>query len=467
MKPEKIKALLKLGEGTQVEFKSSLKGPDAIGRIVSSFLNSSGGYIVCGITDDEKVTGLDVPDEQLTTFERKLHEQLSPSSLVSIQRQELDGRAIVIIEVPQGSDAPYSYKNVIYLRDGERTQVASSEAIREMVLASNIEPIRWERRHSLADLDSELDVNEIRATVEDAQKVGRAYFKDTTDVVRTLGDLSVARYGRLTNGGDVLYTKDPAMRLPQIRLRAICYNSDKAGDKFADMKSFEGPAMAMFEQAYAFIVRNTPTVSKFDKGNPKRQDFPQYPEMAVREALINAFAHRDYSSSSGGMAIHIFPRRLEIWNADAFPAGVTSEILVAGQISVLRNPDIAHVLYLRGLMEKAGRGSVLIVQECEKSGLPTPQWRSDDRLGVTLTFFTPEVTPEVTRMLAVLEGEMNRSEIMEALGLKDEKHFREHYQQTAVAAGLIEMTIPEKPKSSKQRYRLTPLGKAIRSKAKS
>ena len=70
-------------------------------------------------------------------------------------------------------------------------------------------------------------------------------------------------------------------------------------------------------------------------------------------------------------------------------------------------------------------------------------------------------------MLAVLELEMNRSEIMEALGLKDEKHFREHYQQTAVAAGLIEMTIPEKPKSSKQRYRLTPLGKAVRAKAKS
>src|SRR5690606_80909 len=144
-----------------------------------------------------------------------------------------------------------------------------------------------------------------------------------TDVVRTLEDLSVARYGRLTNGGDVLFTKNPAMRLPQIRLRAICYNSDKAGGKFADMKSFEGPAMAMFEQAYAFIVRNTPTVSKFEKGNPKRQDSPLYPEMAVREALINAFAHRDYSSSAGGIAIHIFPRRLEIWNAGAFPAGVT------------------------------------------------------------------------------------------------------------------------------------------------
>jgi len=65
----------------------------------------------------------------------------------------------------------------------------------------------------------------------------------------------------------------------------------------------------------------------------------------------------------------------------------------------------------------------------------------------------------------VLKMDMNRAEIMEALGLKDEKHFREHYQQVAVAAGLIEMTIPDKPKSSKQRYRLTALGKSVQTRA--
>jgi hypothetical protein len=96
-------------------------------------------------------------------------------------------------------------------------------------------------------------------------------------------------------------------------------------------------------------------------------------------------------------------------------------------------------------------------------------WRSDPKLGVTVTFrapeVTPEVTPEIARMLTVLEGEMNRTEIMEALGLKDERHFREHYQQSAVAAGLVEMTIPDKPKSSKQRYRLTALGEAVRAES--
>ena len=74
---------------------------------------------------------------------------------------------------------------------------------------------------------------------------------------------------------------------------------------------------------------------------------------------------------------------------------------------------------------------------------------------------TPEVTPEVTGMLLVMVGEMTRSEIMKKLGLKDEKHFRENYQQVAVNLGLIEMTIPDKPRSTKQRYRITALGRQI------
>jgi hypothetical protein len=78
---------------------------------------------------------------------------------------------------------------------------------------------------------------------------------------------------------------------------------------------------------------------------------------------------------------------------------------------------------------------------------------------------TPEVTPEVApevRLLRVLAGEMTRQQLQQALGLKDDEHFRKAYLQPALDAGLIEMTIPDKPRSSKQRYRLTPAGKTRR-----
>jgi ATP-dependent DNA helicase RecG len=235
------------------------------------------------------------------------------------------------------------------------------------------------------------------------------------------------------------------------------YNSDKAGEEFSDMKSLEGPLNRIFEEAYSFVVRNTPSVSHFREGQPQREDHPLYPEAAVREGLINALAHRDYTSPSGGVAIHIYPRRLEIWNSGTLPEGITNESLRKGQISVLRNPDIAHVLYLRGFMEKAGRGSVLIIDACRRQGLPEPNWNSNQSRGVTLTFFavqvTTQVTPEVKRLLKHLKGEMSRQELQDAMGLKSTKHFRKAYLLPALEMGVIEMTIPEKPRSGNQKYR--------------
>ena len=98
-------------------------------------------------------------------------------------------------------------------------------------------------------------------------------------------------------------------------------------------------------------------------------------------------------------------------------------------------------------------------------GLPLPRWSEDGR-GVTLTFFAPEVTTEVTtevvQLLQVLDDEMSRRDLQNALGLRNSEHFRKAYLQPAIQEGLVEMTIPDKPRSSKQRYRITRKGRVLR-----
>jgi ATP-dependent DNA helicase RecG len=231
------------------------------------------------------------------------------------------------------------------------------------------------------------------------------------------------------------------------------------------MKSFEGPLVPVLEQVYDFIIRNTPTTATFPKNELQRRDEFLYPPEAIREGLVNAFAHRDYTDSSGGIAVHIYPKRLEIWNSGSLPEGITPKTLIIGHLSVLRNPDIAHVLYLRGFMEKVGRGSVLILRKCKERGLAEPVWTSDEKTGVTLTFFAPEVTtevtPEVFRMLRAFEGDMSRQDLQRSLGLKDDEHFRKAYLSPTIKESLIEMTLPDKPHSSKQKYRLTRKGRFL------
>lgn len=184
--------------------------------------------------------------------------------------------------------------------------------------------------------------------------------------------------------------------------------------------------------------------------------------MAIREGIVNAFAHRDYSSFSGGIKVEISPVRLQIWNSGSLPDGVDADKLQQGHISVLRNPDIAHALYLQGYMEKLGRGSVLIRQACEDNGLAPPVWYSEGSSGVTLTFFTPEVAPEVEKLIVLVNGDIKRIELQHQLKLADAEHFRKHYLLPALEQGVLAMTIPEKPTSSNQRYRLTSQGKIVR-----
>lgn len=173
-------------------------------------------------------------------------------------------------------------------------------------------------------------------------------------------------------------------------------------------------------------------------------------------------AHCDYSSASGGVIIHIYPQSLEIWNSGSLPEGVTTQSLLNGQISILRNPDIAHVLYLRGLMEKSGRGSVLMVKKCLENGLPLPVWTSDPKLGVTVTFSTTEIL----RLLSHLKGEMSRTELQASMELENAEYFRKAYISPALALKVIERTEPQKRTSPNQKYRITSFGKQILAESK-
>lgn len=186
---------------------------------------------------------------------------------------------------------------------------------------------------------------------------------------------------------------------------------------------------------------------------------------------VNAVAHRDYTSNAS-VQVMLFADRLEVWNPGELPRPPTFEALRRAHPSISRNPLIAEPLYLAGYIERAGSGTLDMIAKLRGAGLPEPEFRQDGGIFVQALRRPPapgpaeatgEVTPEV-RLVQVLVGEMTRQQLQDALGLKHEDHFRKAYLQPALEAGLIEMTIPDKPRSSRQRYRLTPEGMEARKK---
>jgi ATP-dependent DNA helicase RecG len=112
---------------------------------------------------------------------------------------------------------------------------------------------------------------------------------------------------------------------------------------------------------------------------------------------VNAFVHRDYAAFEGGMSVGLYPNRLVIWNSGDLPEGIRIGDLKKEHPSILRNPDISHVFYLRRYMERVGRGTQKIIEECRAARLPAPKWEAGPG-GVTLTLFAGTGLGETERL---------------------------------------------------------------------
>ncbi len=420
---EELLRTLYLDKAESMEFLVAID-ENAIGQAVCGLLNSSGGYIIVGITENFEVSGLS-RGQDLFSLEQAVRIKVTPQAMFSFETQILEvNKLVLVIEVPSGKDIPYSYNGRFFVREGDQTQPASVDTIRDMIMRRQIEPERWERRFSDVDLQHELDVNEIQRMVEESVTTRRdsLLVDKTMNPIQVLERLGLIKYGRITNGGDVLFALHPEIRHPQVTVRAVYSTKSKTDNIYEDQKNFVGPLCTVLNQTYDFILRNTPTRSDFSTSELKRKDDGLYPFRAIREGLVNAFVHRDYAYFGGGIVVEIFQDRLKIWNSGNFPKGVTPATVASGHLSVLRNPDIANVLYLRGFMERIGRGARVILEECKKYGLPDPLWDDSPGQGVTLTFFAPEGNGAlVDRYQAMLKEELGYIRMLGLPGVESVK----------------------------------------------
>lgn len=379
--------LLNRGESIRVEFVKSPEAMEKIAQSVCAMLNSKGGTVFVGVDEKGHVIG-QISERDAKQVQNFLHEQIIPQVLFTVNLDDVNHKKVISVDVPEGRDQPYVFNGTVFVRSGAatRTRVADAETMRGMVERQSRETERWERRIAAGLEISELDSELMKETIRCAQDRRGYRFENPHDFVSVLTDLSLSRFGQLTNAADVLFGRRVAMRHPQTRLRAVRFETDR-GDNFTDEQLFEGPAFMLLEEAMTFLKRHIPIRAEFKPGLLARESRPEYPFYSLREGLVNALVHRDYAAFSGGVSVSIYPSRVEIWNSGRLPKGLTPKMLQASMHdSILINPDISYVFYLYELMERVGRGTFKIVQECRKMEMKLPEWR-DAVSGVRLTFY--------------------------------------------------------------------------------
>ena len=378
MRQSELQPLINQGESETLEFKSSTAQLRAAFETVCAFLNGKGGTVLIGVTADGKMTGQDVTDNTRQEIANHLL-KLEPSAQARLNIEHIaindTKKHVILFKILPGDHLPYTYDGRAFVRYESTTSRMSQHCYEQLLIKRGYLNHAWEEfiadGYSLEDLDHE----EIYKTVSDGIKEGRIPASAQRENVSEILDrLNLMVEGKLKRAAVVLYAKQESLRLMQCMIKMARFKGlDKLGE-FIDNQQIHGNAFRLLSEADAFFRRHLPIASSFKSDQFKRIDTPALPVMAVREALVNAFCHRDYSDVATDLSIAIFDDRVELWNSGELPQKITIEDLKHTHKSVQRNKLIANAFYVRGLIEKWGTGTNRMINLCRQDNIPDPEF---------------------------------------------------------------------------------------------
>jgi ATP-dependent DNA helicase RecG len=340
---------MRFKEGETVELKRSVV--DEIKKEVIAFANSSGGTLYIGVADDGEVVGLDDPENALLSVNNMLRDAINPDITLFAQSgiERIDDKKIISIAVQRGTKRPYylAGKGIrpegVYVRHGAASVHATDAAIRSMIRETDGDS--YERIRSVSQ--------ELIFTSAEAEFSQREIEFGLSQMT-TLGLVNADKI--YTNLG--LLLSDNCVHT----IKAAVFQ-DASQQMFKDRREFGGSLFKQLNDVYDFLDLRNQVRATFDK--LLRVDTRDYPETALREALLNAVVHREYAVS-GAILIKMFSDRVEFISPGGLFGGVELDDIMSGY-SVCRNPALAAVFYRLRLIEAYGTGILKIFEAYDNS----------------------------------------------------------------------------------------------------
>lgn len=455
-----------------VEVKRSQNGvTEKLYDTLSSFSNQDdGGVIVFGIYEknDFEITGVnDVQLLQKRVIEQC--EQMEPAVRAVFTVTEIDGRNVVAAEIPPVdiTERPCFYKGKGRIR-GSYIRVGDADMPMSEYEVYSYEAYRKKYQDEIRPVEraamSSLDENKLSEYLLKLKRNKANLSKLEDEKIFEL--MSVQKDDKPTLAAQMLFGLYPQAYFPQLGIIAVSVpgteigETDIDGSRFIDNQRLEGTIPEMLDGALAFVRKNTRTKTIIDPDTGKRRDRSDYPVNSVREAVLNALVHRDYSIHTEGMPIQlrIFADRLEITN----PSGLYGRLSIdtLGKIQPdTRNPVIATALEVLDVTENRYSGIPTILRECKAHGLPDPEF-VNLRGEFTVIFRLQESVPDTdgndrtAQLLEYCKTPRSRKEIADFLGLSSVTYAIKTYVQPLIDSGKIGLT-EKKASSQKQRYHST------------
>ena len=405
---QELQRRLQQGESETLEFKRSLGELREIVETVGAFANARGGTLLIGVDRDGQVVGVQLGRGSLESLANAIQQNTDPKVLPSLSVAALEGRTVIVVEVPESPVKPVFAYQKPFKRVGRSNHILAAAEVARLAMESY--QLSWDAAPMEASL-AEIAPEAIRRFLQTARKERNFEVDPEISPEEALEKLHLLHEGRLTRAALLLFGRDPQKHFPQAEVRCARFRGTEPLE-FVDMQVIGGTLMEQVPEVMRFLRRNLQLSAEI-KGL-EREERWEYPLEALREAVVNAVCHRDYASS-GEVQVRLFDDRLEVWNPGTLPEGLSPEDLRRAHDSRPRNKLLAQAFFLLKYIEQWGTGTLRMIGTCRDAGFPEPEF-TERATRFVVTFHKSKLTREYLERLGLSERQLVAVEYVKSKG---------------------------------------------------
>jgi len=386
-----LKMLIKGGETNTVELKLAAPRAVDLAERLCGMANAKGGIVIIGVEDSmHKVVG--VPEERIgetmDVILRAARQVIKPELVLDPPEPEvyvLAGKKLLVATIPPTDGPVYQAGGIFWLRQGTQTRALSMAELSEMIYDRGLRD--WELEPAYNATMEDMDLEKVKAFIARRSASDRqsGRFKHIERVLVGMRCAVEASGGTIvpTNAGMLFFGYSSQDHVPQSEVVCVLFRETVGASRYADRKLVTGTLQDLIDGTESFLNRYIAVGARIEGW--KRIDIPEYSIEVLREAVINAVVHRDYSRRGERVRVFYYPDRVEVHSPGLLLPGITVEQMERGEVqSKLRNPVLAGLLStLPGYMEQIGSGVRFMLDETKRLELPAPQFREMSEFIVT------------------------------------------------------------------------------------
>jgi ATP-dependent DNA helicase RecG len=362
---EKIKSLLELiaqGENSSIEFKRVEVCPESLAKELVAFSNTTGGVVLIGVDDHGQIIGTQTRTNMEEWVANVVRNNIIPAICPQIESVQTDGKTVIVIQVDKGPDKPYqTIDGKYWLRVGSTNRMATKEELRRLFQQAGLV------HYDIAPVEgtelSDLDERKLNDYWQDYYGINYRQLEEPERLKLLLNADILTEHEQIhivTVGGLLIFGFEPQKRLWQSAITFAVFDGIDLTEKLLDKQEVIGTLPDLIRQTTTkirFFLPRSSTILGL-----QREEKTLIPEKVIREALVNAVCHRDYSIANRRITVYLFRDRLEITSPGRLPNTLTIEKILTGN-SAPRNTFILKYLDNMKFIDGLGRGVPMIHRE--------------------------------------------------------------------------------------------------------